>query len=462
MWWKQISTRPAGSLPANLVTKVGVLLVTVLVIALIVSMSFQRSAEPEQSPAIPPPEGQTTVDAGVGARLGNQVEDVLRREELDRLAAQRDEENRQRQEAALAAAQAVGALPADVAAPPTIDPDTGHIFDPEEIALRAAIRLEDIERGLRSLRSDPVALSTRGSGTDDLQSTVAALAGTAAAAAGSNNPAAAFAGPLQAALAADADQQAAATTALLNALVPGAAGGPSGGVNISTGEPLYEPQAGELDLPLPNSERLPAYDDPPRLIEPTDPAGWERVYEGTMLESVLVTQLSGDFPGPVLAMVSVPLYSADRQRILIPRGSRIVGSAQAVTGRDQERLAVGFHRLILPDGRFIPLQFAGLNQIGESALRDEVNRHYWSMFFAAGAVGVISGLTAFNADPFRASARDQFQSGVGQGLGRSAERILDRFLNRLPTITIRAGHRLRIWLTSDVLIPTPTPQGVTP
>ena len=458
MWWKQMNSRPAGSLPANLVTKVGVLLVTVLVVALILSLSFQRDPTPEQSPALPPPEGQTTVDPNVGARLGTEIDNAIRREELDRLAAQRDQEAQQRQQAALAQAQAAGGqVPPDSAGPPTIDPDTGQVLNPEEIALRAAIRLEEIERGLRSLRSDPVALSTRGSGTGDLQSTVAALAQTAATAA--ENPASAFAAPLQAALAADADQQAAATAALLNALAPGSV--PGGGVNISTAEPVYEPQAGELDLPLPNSARLPAYDDPTRLVTPDDPPGWERVYEGTMLDAVLVTQLSGDFPGPVLAMVSVPLYSADRQRVLVPRGSRVIGTAQAVAGRDQERLAVGFHRLILPDGRFVALQFAGLNQVGESALRDQVNRHYWSMFFAAGGVGLISGLTLYNTNPL-AGGRDAFQAGVGQGLGQASTRILDRFLNRLPTITIRAGHRLRIWMTADVLIPTTQAQGVTP
>ena len=47
------------------------------------------------------------------------------------------------------------------------------------------------------------------------------------------------------------------------------------------------------------------------------------------------------------------------------------------------------------------------------------------------------------------------RAGAGQGLAQGATTILDRFLNRLPTITIRAGHRLRIWLTSDVLVPRP-------
>ena len=182
-------------------------------------------------------------------------------------------------------------------------------------------------------------------------------------------------------------------------------------------------------------------------VRPADPPGWERIHEGSFLEAVLVTQLSGDFPGPVLATVSVPFYSADRQRVLIPRGARVVGTAQAVQDSDQSRLAVAFHRLLLPDGSWIDLEFTGLNQAGEGALRDEVDRHYFSTFAAAGAVGVVSGLALAGGSPFG------LRAGVGQGLGQSANSILDRFLNRLPTLSIRAGHRLRIWFTSDVLVP---------
>ena len=192
---------------------------------------------------------------------------------------------------------------------------------------------------------------------------------------------------------------------------------------------------------------------PPRptgqSVRPADPPGTERIREGSFLEAVLVTQLSGDFPGPVLATVSVPFYSADRQRILIPRGTRAVGTAAAVQDRDQSRLAIGFHRLLLPDGSWIDLEFHGLNQVAESALRDEVERHYLSTFAAAGAVGVVGGLTLAGSAPYGVRA------GIGQGLGQSTAGILDRFLNRRPTITIRAGHRLRIWFTSDVLVPRP-------
>ena len=212
------------------------------------------------------------------------------------------------------------------------------------------------------------------------------------------------------------------------------------------------PAPNSLGFPGASAQPARDYANPPRLEGGDDPPGWERIYEGAFLEAVLVTQLSGDFPGPVLAQVAVPFYSAGRQRVLVPRGARVIGTASAVQGQDQERLAVSFHRLIYPDGRWVTLDFHGLNQVGEGALKDQVNRHYFSMFAAVGAVGIISGLTLQNSNPYGGGAQ-AFRAGAGQGLGQAAEQILQRFLNRLPTLTIRAGHRFRIWLTSDVLVP---------
>ena len=105
----------------------------------------------------------------------------------------------------------------------------------------------------------------------------------------------------------------------------------------------------------------------------------------------------------------------------------------------------------------VSLEFTGLNQIGEGALKDQVNRHYFAMFASVGAVGIISGLTLRGSNPYGGGA-EGFRAGAGHGLAQGATSILDRFLNRLPTITIRAGHRLRIWLTSDVLVPVRSDQ----
>jgi len=109
----------------------------------------------------------------------------------------------------------------------------------------------------------------------------------------------------------------------------------------------------------------------PRLKYPWDQytGPLYRVFEGTVIEGVLTNRLNGEFTGPVNVMVSSNLYSHDRQHILIPQGTRILGEAQPVTVNQQRRLAVVFHRAIMPDGYSIDFnKYAGLDQQGATGL----------------------------------------------------------------------------------------------
>src|ERR1700733_168635 len=88
------------------------------------------------------------------------------------------------------------------------------------------------------------------------------------------------------------------------------------------------------------------------------------LFEGTILESVLINRLDGGFAGPVECLVSSDAYSNDRQHLLIPAGSKLLGETKKVDTFGQTRLAVFFHRLLMPDGYAVGLdQFKGLNQI---------------------------------------------------------------------------------------------------
>ena len=323
-------------------------------------------------------------------------------------------------------------------------PDTGQPYTQEEWQLRERLRLEAVERRSRSLRSSPIAQTYRkldGSG---------ASAGKRI----EDNPAETIKAESGQALKQALDTMRTVTTDLEDE-VAAEAQADQAFIAALRGTPTTPEAAPVVPAATAGSATARDYSVAARVEAPQDPPGWERIYEGSFLEAALATQLSGDFPGPVLAVVSVPFYSADRQRILVPRGARVIGTAQAVANQDQSRLGVGFHRLIYPDGRWVSLQFRGLNQLGEGALKDQVDRHYFSMFAAVGAVGVLSGLTSARGNPYEGGAAG-FRSNAGQGLGQAATRLLDRFLNRLPDITIRAGHRLRVWFTSDVLVPRPT------
>ena len=74
-------------------------------------------------------------------------------------------------------------------------------------------------------------------------------------------------------------------------------------------------------------------------------------------------------------MVTTNVYSHDRQHLLIPQGTRVLGEVHRVDHFGQERVAVFFHRLIMPDGYSLSLdRFHGLNQVGETGLKDKVIR----------------------------------------------------------------------------------------
>ena len=440
--WKRIHEKATGALPVATLTKWGAALIALLLAAFLLTQSLFNTATEEVEPLATG--SQEPAGPGAQAQVAARVREEGLRQEAQRQAAERDLQRRR--ELGLTTPGATASLlPSGVIGGDPIMPSSEA-----EAELREVLRLEEIERRNRSLRSAPVAQTYRGvSGTPPSQQ--AAAADSAAPRISTGEPTAQdFQTPIGQTFQNSLEMFREAVSDLEESQT-------EPDQEVTTG------QEGELTLPpglgaaaeaLTEAPRK-DYENPTSSVAPADPPGFERIYEGSFLEAVLVTQLSGDFPGPVLAAVSVPFYSADRQRIVVPRGSRAIGTASSVSGQDQERLVVGFHRLIFPDGRWVALDFTGLNQLGEGALKDQVNRHYLSMFAAVGAVGIISGLTLQGSNPYSGGSAG-VRAGAGQGLGQGATQILQRFLNRFPTLTIRAGHRLRIWFTSDVLVPRPT------
>ena len=177
--------------------------------------------------------------------------------------------------------------------------------------------------------------------------------------------------------------------------------------------------------------------------------------QGTVIDTVLLNRLDGTFAGPVTCLVTTPVYDHDRQSVLIPAGARVLGTAAPVQAWGATRLAVTFHRLVMPDGHTYGLDRAtGLDAIGETGLSDAVNRHYWQVFGASIAIGALSGLAQYTTRGVDANTfEDTYRQAAGASLASSSSRVLDRYLNVLPTITIREGHRVHVYLTSDLALP---------
>src|SRR5665213_1927779 len=183
------------------------------------------------------------------------------------------------------------------------------------------------------------------------------------------------------------------------------------------------------------------------------------IYEGLTLDTVLMNRLDGDAVGPVKVLVSNPVYSHDHQHILIPEGTIVLGEARKIGSAgfgQQRRISVAFYRLLMPDGYSVDLdQFHGLDQIGEEGLKDQVNNHYLQIFGTSIALGVISGASQISqgGSNLNSSGSQSFTNGAASSVSQSATTILDRFIQIPPTITIREGHRVKVYFTQDMLLP---------
>jgi type IV secretion system protein VirB10 len=179
------------------------------------------------------------------------------------------------------------------------------------------------------------------------------------------------------------------------------------------------------------------------------------LFEGTILETVLINRLDGGFAGPVECLLSSDVYSNDRQHRLIPAGSKLLGETKKVDTFGQTRLAVVFHRVLMPDGYSVSLDgFKGLNQIGDTGLRDQVNNHYLRIFGVSLAIGALGAVAeGGTTGSLNASGTDLMRQGFAQGTAQSAAQILDKFLNVMPTVTIREGHRVKVYLSGDLALP---------
>jgi type IV secretion system protein VirB10 len=187
-----------------------------------------------------------------------------------------------------------------------------------------------------------------------------------------------------------------------------------------------------------------------------------RIFEGSVFEGVVTNHIDGGLAGPILIMLTTDYYSHDHQELLLPQGTRLIGSVQAVNSSQARKMVVTFHRAICPDGFSVDLdKFAGLDPLGTTGLATKVDNRYFQTFAVAAAIGGLGGLAQIgNNNILDPSA--QIRNGVTSQTSEEGEQILNHFLNRLPIITLKEGSRARVYIGRDILIPSYAEHRVEP
>lgn len=204
--------------------------------------------------------------------------------------------------------------------------------------------------------------------------------------------------------------------------------------------------AGGTREPTANSGRL------------TAPAGLYVVSAGSTIAAALITGLSSDLPGQVVAQVTEDVFDTVTGRTrLIPQGTRLIGAYDARVSYGQSRALVVWTRLIFPDGSSLDLdRMMGTDAAGQSGLTDRVDSHTGKLLMA-GLLSTLFGVGA-NAATTGGGNKADIAFAIRESAGRSVEsagdKIVSRQLDVQPTITVRPGARVRVLVARDlVLVP---------
>ena len=182
------------------------------------------------------------------------------------------------------------------------------------------------------------------------------------------------------------------------------------------------------------------------------------VTQGTMIQAVLESAIDSTLEGPIRGVVTTDVVSYDGSRILIPRGSKLIGSYSADVEAGQNRLLVAWERIIMPDNRSVQISSFGGDALGRSGTSGEVNSHFFKRFGAAALISTISAIPSLLEDEDSdggvtiSTGGSEAATGVSDALGSATDAAIGRYISIPPTITVAQGTRITVMVDRDLEI----------
>jgi type IV secretion system protein VirB10 len=188
------------------------------------------------------------------------------------------------------------------------------------------------------------------------------------------------------------------------------------------------------------------------------------VLQGTVIQASLETAINTDLPGMIRAVVAEDVHSLDGSRVLIPRGSKVLGKYSDDISLGQKRVMVIWDRLLLPDNQTVTINSYGADAIGQAGVKGKVDTHFFERFGSATLISVIgiapavatASLSNKNNNNSNNSSgyndANNLANAISQNMNSSLGGVVGEYLNRAPTIGVKQGANVTIFVDRDLEI----------
>jgi type IV secretory pathway VirB10-like protein len=194
------------------------------------------------------------------------------------------------------------------------------------------------------------------------------------------------------------------------------------------------------------------------------PASPYELRAGSVISGTLISGIKSTLPGQITGQVAENVYdTATGKYLLIPQGTRLVGTYSSNIQYGQDVILVAWQRLTFPDGKTLDIgAMPGADSEGYSGFHDQVNNHYLRVFGSALLMsGIVAGISysqdrnnnqGLYAQP---TMSGELSQALGQQLGQVTAQMIAKNLNIAPLNTIRSGYSFNITVTKDLVFSKP-------
>lgn len=185
-----------------------------------------------------------------------------------------------------------------------------------------------------------------------------------------------------------------------------------------------------------------------------DIAGKLKVPPGTVIPTTLMRKAISDYTtGSLQAIVSHDVYDISRQYVLFPKGTEInigVARTRNVNEAISNRVAFLVKEGVLPNGDVIDFtKAAAVDREGVGAIEDQVDYHFMAQFLGVAAYALISSESSYSGT---GDEEGSYAGDVGENARREFSPLIQKYLNIVPTITIRPGQSFRVIVEEEMYV----------
>ncbi|CAL7879523.1 TrbI/VirB10 family protein [Fusobacterium necrophorum] len=191
-----------------------------------------------------------------------------------------------------------------------------------------------------------------------------------------------------------------------------------------------------------------------QLGELVDPVSEYELKAGDFIPAVMLQAINSDLPtkGIVAQVAENVMDTVTGKYLLIPQGTKIIGTYDSSITFGQERLLVVWQRLIFPNGRTILLEnMQGIDLSGKAGLNADVNNHFATLLkgvILSSLMGSAAAITTDRKKDWRGAAAE----GAGEQIISIGDRIAEKNLSRQPTLSTKPGDRFNIFVHADLVL----------